>query len=259
MTSKEMKRLAKSLAYIFCHRPDEYGLFLDDDGSVPIKELLWALGEVDGMRRLRESSLSDLIVIGGYSEFRIEGKKLFYEPGEGADLRVPAGPVEPPKMLYYGARRKNYPVLIEQGIRPGARRFEPFSPSEETAVFLAKRRDPEPIVVEVRAQAAAEVGDSQFYLSGKGLYLSEFVSEDYLFGPAPPKPRPKKETRPGKEPRPDGPPTPGSFVFDDRNDADSRARKRRPDRDKKLARREQKKREKKRKKDRREQRRRKEF
>lgn len=243
MMLKEMKRLAKSLAYIFCHRPDEYGLFLDDDGSLPVKELLWALGEIDGMRRLRESSLKDLIIIGGYTEFRLEGKKLYHEPARGAALVLPHGPVEPPKVLFYGARRKNYPVLMERGIRPGARRFEPFALERERAVFLARRRDPEPIVVEVRALAAAETGGARFYLSGEELYLSEFVGDEFLFGPAPPKPKSKKE--PKEEPPAKAPPTPGSFILDEREG------------DRKMVQRERRKREKGRRKTRREERRRK--
>lgn len=251
MTSKEMKRLAKSLAYIFCHRPDEYGLFLDDDGSLPVKELLWALGEIDGMRRFRESSLRDLIIIGGYTEFRLEGKKLYHEPARGAALALPHGPVEPPKVLFYGARRKNYPVLMERGIRPGSRRFEPFARQRERAVFLARRRDPEPIVVEVRALAAAETGGVRFYLSGEELYLSEFVGNEFLFGPAPRKPKPKKE--PKEEPPAKAPPTPGSFILDGREGA----RRKSADRDRKMVQKKRRQREKERRKTRREERRRK--
>ncbi len=253
MTSKEMKRLARSLAYIFCHRPDEYGLFLDDDGSLPVKELLWALGEIDGMRRLREISLRDLIIIGGYTEFSLEGKKLYYEPGDREALALPDGPVEPPKVLFYGARRKNYPVLMERGIIPGARRFEPFAAKRDRAVFLAKRRDPEPIVVQVRARDAALEGGATFYLSGEELYLSEFVGAEFLFGPAPPKERPKREPRPKEEPPAKAPPTPGSFILDGRE----KAKRKSADRDRKMVQRGRKQREKERRKARRKQRRRK--
>ena len=43
MGKYQLKELGKIVEYILLHRPDEFGLFLDDDGSLPITELMWAL------------------------------------------------------------------------------------------------------------------------------------------------------------------------------------------------------------------------
>jgi RNA:NAD 2'-phosphotransferase (TPT1/KptA family) len=40
MKKYQVQELGKIIEYILFYRPDEFGLFLDDDGSLPIKELM---------------------------------------------------------------------------------------------------------------------------------------------------------------------------------------------------------------------------
>jgi hypothetical protein len=55
----QLKELGKLIEYILFHRPDEFGLFLDDDDSLPIKELMWALHEETGWKHIRLGHLKD--------------------------------------------------------------------------------------------------------------------------------------------------------------------------------------------------------
>jgi hypothetical protein len=60
----QLKELRKIIEYILLYRPDEFGLFLDDDDSLPIKELMWALHEETGWKHIRLGHLKELAYSG---------------------------------------------------------------------------------------------------------------------------------------------------------------------------------------------------
>ena len=47
---KKHKQIAGFLSYVLGRRPDEFGLVLDEDGFITIKEFLKAVNEEDGCR-----------------------------------------------------------------------------------------------------------------------------------------------------------------------------------------------------------------
>ncbi len=46
---RPLEDLAKVLTYLLCHRPDEFGLVLDPEGFVSVKQLLQALAGEKGL------------------------------------------------------------------------------------------------------------------------------------------------------------------------------------------------------------------
>jgi len=221
----QLKELGKLIEYIVFYRPDEFGLFLDDDGSLPIKELMWALHEEDGWKHIRLGHLKEL----AYSRF-----EPAFELGE--KCIKPKQPREqirstdvPPRLLFYAARRKAHPVILRHGLRPAGRPYVPLATTEEIALRIGRRRDPKPILLTIHAAQAHDKGHV-FSLSGEFLYLVTTLPPSFLSGPPLRQPAKPTKVSPPKGSKPhkiDIPEMTGSFLLDPARDPDPMRRERR--------------------------------
>ncbi len=203
---KQLEGLARMLTYILCHRPDEFGLVLKDDGFVSIKTLLQTLAAEPGWGFVRRRHLDQVVGLISPPAFEIAGEQIRALIPEPARLRRPPG--EPsPALLYVAIPPKAHAKVWEEGLKPPPDRELILSTTKDAAVKLGRRRSPHPVIVTVQAQAAASRGISLTGY-GEGLYLAPALPRDLLQLPTPPqvpeKPKPEK-------PRP---PTPGTFFLD---------------------------------------------
>jgi putative RNA 2'-phosphotransferase len=209
------KTLAKTIFYITYHAPSEYGLFWDRDATMPWRELYWALQEDASLRFVRETHIRELTYLGLELPFVLDGNLLHLMPS----LPQPSYPLtdRPPERLYFGCRRKQYSILLEHGITASHRPYVPVCADRELALRIGKRRDPEPLLVEVLAAGASAEGEA-ILSAGAGLYLVESVSVKHLIFPliraeqhAALTSQKKTETKPSRR---DHPVSAGSFLVD---------------------------------------------
>jgi putative RNA 2'-phosphotransferase len=211
------RTLSKTLSYLAYHAPAEHGLFWDPDGTMPWKELYWALQEDPSLRFVRESHIRELNLLGLDLPFVLDGNLLRLR----SDLYKPSYPLvqELPERLYFACRRKQYAVVMEHGIDRGNRSFVPLSADRDLALRIGKRRDQEVLLLQVLAAKACNEGEA-IRLAGAGLYLVERVPLRYLIFPliraeqfSLLTSRKKPETKPARR---DLPLSPGSFLLDAR-------------------------------------------
>lgn len=209
------KTLAKTLTYILYHSPWEYGLFWSPNGTMPWKELYWALQEDPTLRFVRESHLQELRLLGIKLPAFLEGSLLILQEG----FPVPEYPVadQPPERLFHACRGKHYPAVLRQGILAASSRpFLALSANKEMALRLGKRRDKNPVLMEVLARKAS-AGGIVLREAGPELYLVESIPLEYLICPpiredetSRAASRKKKEDKSAKV---EIPTTPGSFFI----------------------------------------------
>ncbi len=180
MGKHQLKDLAKIIDYILLRRPDEFGLFPEDDGSLPVKELLWALHEEPGWSYVRPSHLKELVYSGIPVNFSLHETAI--RPNSPS-LFVLA-PSIPPLLLFHGARRQAYPAIFKHGVRPGGRAYVALATTEEMALRIGSRRDAEPVLLTVHAARAHEAGH-QFVRCGGLLYLVKEIPPLFVAGPPP--------------------------------------------------------------------------
>jgi putative RNA 2'-phosphotransferase len=207
---KDPKQLEKLLTYILGRRPDEFGLVPDEDGFVRLKDLLKAISEEPGWGYVGKSHIHEVLMACRENSFVVEGDliKAVY-PDEAA---IPAARVTPPKLLYHCVRTKAYPVVCQRGIIPMGHRHVLLATTDELALRIGRRRDPEPVLLTVQAQRASQRG-VRFSRQGELIYMVDHVPVEYFSGP--PAPKEKKEaTKPKKEPHVTPQALPGSFTMD---------------------------------------------
>jgi putative RNA 2'-phosphotransferase len=205
---RQLESLARMLTYILSHRPDEFGLVLSEEGFIPIKLLLQALGGEPGWGFVRRYHLDQVVGLMSPPAFEVADERIRALTPGPAQLRRESGE-PPPALLYAAIPPKAHAKVWEEGLKPPPERDLVLAATPELAKKLGRRRAPDPILVIVQAQAATRRGVS-FTGYGEGLYLAPALPRDFLQLPPPPqapeKPKPSI-------PRPQAP-TPGSFTLD---------------------------------------------
>jgi putative RNA 2'-phosphotransferase len=205
---RQLEALDRMLNYIFCHRPDEFGLIPAEDGSLSLKQLLQALVKEPGWGFVRRHHLVEVAVLSQPPRFELAGERLrCLSPGP-AQLRRPPGE-PPPALLYLAIPPKVHPRVWEQGLKPPPEQELVLASTPETALKLGRRRAPDPVLITIAAQAAAKSGIN-FQGYGEELFLAPGLPRDFL--QMRPPPQTPEKPQPEKGPRPS--PTPGAVMLD---------------------------------------------
>jgi putative RNA 2'-phosphotransferase len=187
--TKSVKTLAKFVAYILERRPDEFGLVIDSEGYIRIKELLKALSEEKGFRHVRRSHLNEILYSSVNPPFEIVGNRIRAKHRDHLPPHDAARDL--PKLLFTCIRRKAHPFVKDKGIFPSRYHQVVLSPNRDLAERMGKRSDPEPIVLTVHVQKSIDFG-VRFYQAGGLLFLADSIPPDCFTGPALPKVKPEK-------------------------------------------------------------------
>ncbi len=224
MGKHHLKKLGKIIEYILLHRPDEFGLFLNDDGGLPIKELLWALHEEAGWKHVRIGHLKELSHSNLQLAFTVEESLI--RPKSTSSTTITSE--VPPRLLFFAAKRKAYPVISKHGLRAGGRPYLPLATTKEMAYRIGKRRDPKPILLTVHSAQAHDSGQ-EFFNGGEFIYLVKTLPPTFISGPPVREaPQPRRGSRPSTTAQEaEIPPLVGSFILDPARDPDLMRRQRR--------------------------------
>ncbi|MGQ9670995.1 MAG: hypothetical protein ACUVWY_12670 [Desulfosoma sp.] len=174
------KTLVKILTTMVCTLPHEYGLFWDDDGTMPWKEFYWALQEDPRLRFVRESTLKEMALLGHPLPFVLDGSRL--RRIADAWPIAPYPEVEPPDRLFAGIRPRHLAVVRDEGLRALHRSYIPLWARRDTAERMARRRTAQPVVLEIRAREAYAAG-VLFYRAGEDFFLTKAVDAAYVVLP----------------------------------------------------------------------------
>lgn len=213
--------LGRFLIYILGHRPDEFGLLPDGEGFVSYKELLKAIHEEPEWRHVSRGHINEVLLGKDRFLFVSEENRI-----RAAERRWPfsvGAPCEDlPKLLYVAVRRKAHRSAVEKGLWASESAPLVFSPDEETALRIGRRRDAKPVALKVTTASALKEG---ILFSGFGKLFLASVPIPAKHVVAPPLPKEAQEDRTSgakKERELPRPPdfSPGSFILDASRDPD---------------------------------------
>jgi len=223
MTQKNKRKVAnlnRLLHYILGNKPDEFGLVPDKEGYVSLKDLLKAINEESHMAYVRESHIQEVLLHNRDGFFEITEKKIRSIKRTFSPVDRDHDRVHPPKTLFKGVKRKTYPFILKSGLLPGSKEYIVMIKDKDLAMRIAHRLDQKPIILEIKAQIAAENG-IPFFLFGDSIYLADKIPIQFISGPPLPKEMSnKKETV--KEEREI---ISGSFILRAERDPDLKRRK----------------------------------
>ena len=174
---RKRAKISKFMALILRHKPGKFGVELDEQGFCGLEALVEALRrrfpEVD------EGVVREIVESDEKGRYEIRGGRIRARYGHSVPVSLDLEPVEPPEVLYHGTARRSLPRILEEGLRPMGRQFVHLSATIEDAIAVGRRKDPEPVVIEVAAKRAHEAGVT-FYRASDKVYLAPYVPPEYL-------------------------------------------------------------------------------
>ncbi len=172
--------LARFMAYILGHSPHEFGLVPDSDGFVPIKELLQVLHEEEGWRHIRQSHINEVLAGPERALFHCDEKRIMAVEKK---WEFPVESISTPeaKIYFIAIRRRAHGHVMEKGLSAPPDNFLVLSPDRNSALRIGKRKDPQPVVLEVKVHLACAKG-IKFFQFGE-LLLCRELGPQYLSGP----------------------------------------------------------------------------
>jgi putative RNA 2'-phosphotransferase len=172
------------LVYILGHRPFEFGIVPDVEGFVPFKDLLQVFREEPGWGFVREGSINEVLICEDRSLFEADGQRI-----RATDRRWKFDSEEktllPAKILFLSIRRKAHPVIMDKGLRKIDGSTYILSPDRNMAERIGKRRDPQPVLLEIMAEAAQK--DGLLFHAFGDLVLTSEIPVRFIAGPPVPK------------------------------------------------------------------------
>ncbi len=166
MPKDEPLKIAKILANIAYINAGEYGLFWDEDGTMPWKELYWVLQRQGGLSHIKSSYINQLEFLGINIPFTIENNLLkLKEP-------LPEYPiVNPPSKLFYSINIASIEWVKTKGLYiPSNRSYLALWSNEEDSLLHSKPGKQEKITIAIDSESAIEEG-ILFFQAGPELYL----------------------------------------------------------------------------------------
>ena len=85
----------------------------------------------------------------------------------------------PPDTLYHGTSHNALDSIKTQGLLSMSRNYVHFSVDIETALIVGKRRDPNPIILQIDSKKAYNDG-IKFYFGNDGIWLSDTLPPQYI-------------------------------------------------------------------------------
>ena len=173
-------KLSKEISYALRHAPWEYELELDENGFVPVEQLLNSLNSLNQYDRdVTKDDFEYIIAHSDKKRHEIIGDKIRALYGHSVSNKIIKTNSIPPDVLYHGTAKRFLDSIMKDGLLPMKRQYVHLSIDKDIAVLVGKRRDANPIILEIDAKGAANDG-IKFYIGNDKVWLCDKVPAKYI-------------------------------------------------------------------------------
>ena len=171
--------LSKEVSYALRHVPWEYELEMDEEGWIPLKQLLDSLRRSVKWEKVCEDDLCEMIKNSEKKRHEIkEGKiRAFY--GHSIPGKISKEERTPSQILYHGTARRFLQSIKTDGLLPQSRQYVHLSQDIETAKNVGKRHDDKPCILIIDTKKAWDAG-IKFYYGNDKVWLADAIPVKYL-------------------------------------------------------------------------------
>ena len=180
LNDKELDNLGRTMAGVLRHFPERYGLDMDTNGFVDLRDFITAIQ----IRNKKFRFLKPHHILGvietdakGRYEFRDGRIRATYAHSFDVDLDLPEANI--PDILYYPTTEEECPILMEIGLKPSDRKMVHLSHSYEDAMEAGRVRTDDPVILEVDTEKATEKG-IEIKKAGTTVYITKETPPECL-------------------------------------------------------------------------------
>lgn len=175
----KLTELSKEISYALRHAPWEYGLEMDEEGWVPVEQLLDALNKEEKWKNVSESDLIIMIQKSEKKRHELLNGKIKAHYGHPIPMRIAKEEKVPPEVLYHGTARRFLNFIKEKGLLPKGRQYIHLSQDIETAYNVGIRHDTKPCILKIDAKQAWKDGII-FYYGYEKVWLADEIPSKYI-------------------------------------------------------------------------------
>lgn len=172
-------KLSKEISHALRHVPWEYELEMDENGWVPIEQLLDALHKTEKWNNIIEEDLSKMIEMSEKKRHEIKDGNIRAFYGHSLPMKILKEGKMPPNVLYHGTARRFLESIIENGLSPQSRQYVHLSQDLETAENVGRRHDDNPCILIIDAKVAWDDG-IKFYIGNEKVWLADTIPSKYI-------------------------------------------------------------------------------
>ncbi len=209
MDRKLATRLSKFLSLVLRHRPDDFGLRMDEEGFVPVEDIVDVIVAEDILAEDVEETLHELVEEAERPRFEIVEGRIRALYGHSSRIRLEYPEDEPPAELYHGTGIPTARRIVREGIKPAGRAYVHLSATEEEALSVGSRQTEQPVLIRIDTAHARREG-VRFHQASEMIWLCGPVPAESCRVPELPE-FPSQETKPERSGATDaGNTTPGN-------------------------------------------------
>lgn len=171
--------LSREISYALRHAPWEYELEMDEEGWVPVEQLLDALHRAEKWSNISEKDLKDMIERSEKKRHELADGKIRAFYGHSIPQKILKVEKTPPNVLYHGTARRFLDSINEKGLLPRSRQYVHLSQDIETAENVGKRHDDKPVVLVIDSKRAWDDG-IKFYIGNEKVWLADAIPSKYI-------------------------------------------------------------------------------
>lgn len=175
----DYEKISKEISYALRHAPWEYELEMDEEGWVPIEQLLDALHRTKAWQDVTQDDIQQMINLSEKKRHEIVGNRIRAFYGHSIPMKITKTERKPPDILYHGTARRFVQSIMENGLTPQSRQYVHLSQDIETAQTVGKRHDDKPCILVIDSLKAWNEGVS-FYYGNEKVWLADFVPGKYI-------------------------------------------------------------------------------
>lgn len=172
-------KVGKLLCYILRHDPQTVGLTLDEEGYLPIDDLLFGISKFKEIS-LNFQELEEIVGTDSKKRYSFDENKQRIRANQGHSIPVDLGLTckVPPKYLFHGTGQKYITAIEKEGLIRKNRLHVHLSSDVITAVSVGKRHG-KVVVFRINTEKMLDKG-ATFYQSSNGVWLIDAVPFHFL-------------------------------------------------------------------------------
>ncbi|WP_208292959.1 RNA 2'-phosphotransferase [Naumannella halotolerans] len=171
--------LSRAASHAFRHEPWVYELELDEEGWVPVDQLLAALNEKGGAwRSVGRPALRQMLRSATKRRHELRDDRIRALYGHSVPGRIQREEAAPPGLLFHGTAPETWRQLQINGLLPMGRQFVHLSVDRETAASVGGERVP--IRSFFPLAPAAVLSGAKVYQGNELVWLADAVSAQFI-------------------------------------------------------------------------------